>query len=90
MDELIEMVQYVLVSNLSSKYKVLNPPKSLSLVNNLYYEELEFNSFEIKKKGEILLTNFHDFIISTLTLFIVYFKIFFNFKYYTIDIFIFI
>jgi NADH-ubiquinone oxidoreductase chain 2 len=67
----------ILVSVVSASYylkiiKVLLYPEINKEENN-NYKELEFNSFEIKEKGEILLTNFHSFIISTLTLFILLF-----------------
>jgi len=67
----------ILVSVVSASYylkiiKVLLYPEiNKEEINN--YKELEFNSFEIKEKGEILLTNFHSFVISTLTLFILLF-----------------
>ena len=67
----------ILVSIISASYylkiiKVLLYPEiNKEEINN--YKELEFNSFEIKEKGEILLTNFHSFVISTLTLFILLF-----------------
>ena len=67
----------ILVSVISASYylkiiKVLLYPENNKEESN-NYKELEFNSFEIKEKGEILLTNFHSFIISTLTLFILLF-----------------
>ena len=79
----------ILVSVISASYylkiiKVLLYPEiNKEEINN--YKELEFNSppfplpqsggavVEIKEKGEILLTNFHSFVISTLTLFILLF-----------------
>lgn len=67
----------ILVSVVSASYYLkiikvlLYPDKIKEEINN--YKELEFNSFEFKEKGEILLTNFHSFVISTLTLFILLF-----------------
>ena len=69
----------ILVSVVSASYylkiiKVLLYPEiNKNKEENNNYKELEFNSFEIKEKGEILLTNFHSFIISTFTLFILLF-----------------
>jgi len=66
----------ILVSVVSASYylkiiKVLLFP--IKEETNHLKTELEFNSQEIKEKGEILLTNFHSFVISTLTLFILLF-----------------
>jgi NADH-ubiquinone oxidoreductase chain 2 len=66
---------------------LLSPIKERNKEESNNYKELEFNyptlpqrnsvlsegGVEIKEKGEILLTNFHSFIISTLTLFILLF-----------------
>jgi len=73
----------ILVSVISASYylkiiKVLLYPEINKEESN-NYKELEFNypylryGLEIKEKGEILLTNFHSFVISTLTLFILLF-----------------
>ena len=62
----------ILVSVVSASY-YLKIIKVLQIEDTNNLKELEINSQEIKEKGEILLTNFHSFVISTLTLFILLF-----------------
>src|SRR6185369_12327953 len=62
----------ILVSVVSASY-YLKIIKVLQIEDENNLSELEINSQEMKEKGEILLSNFHSFVISTLTLFILLF-----------------